>query len=42
MLTACDHCPNWRACKKYGCYAWNDAARKKIQAEPAPQQGDKE
>ncbi len=33
MLTPCSHCPAWLLCKKRGCYAWNGAAREKIDAD---------
>jgi hypothetical protein len=32
MLTPCNQCPCWFDCKKYGCYAWDDDARKTIEA----------
>ena len=30
---ACRHCPNRMGCKRHGCFAWNQEARKKIEAD---------
>ena len=33
MFIPCKDCPSRDACKRHGCRAWNDDARKKIECE---------